>query len=146
MLASDDVSLQDDIYASTVYFNSLRDYVYSDTTDDGETIYHSHQYLDSNALHYWLGKFEKTFYPHSPVGVHYVPVFIFDFSHTEMMLLDRKHQVVSFPDMVIGVQTEEENVRVPYKCNQRGLSVDGRDVTRQLLGGMIQSVWGVLPT
>lgn len=63
-----------------------------------------------------------------------------------MLLLDKKSQVVSFPDMVIAIQTEDDGLRLPFKCNQRNIYVDGRNVTREIIGGLFQTVWGILPT
>ena len=145
LFSSTDVSLQNDLVAATAYTASLRDYVYPTSYEGDEIIYHSHQYLDSELLHYWLSKVQKSF---SPNNYHQqiVPIFLFDFSYTEMMLIDRKHAVVSFPDMVIAVQTEEESVRIPYVCQDNPISIDGRDATREIMGALLQTLWGVLPT
>ena len=62
------------------------------------------------------------------------------------MLLDRKSPVVSFPDMVIAVQTQESSIRVPFQCYDRPLTIDGHDVTRRLDGAIMQALHGILPT
>ena len=60
----------------------------------------THPYLDSKELHYWL----KRFLPHIDFRIltqHTLPVIVI---HTrELILLDRTHQAIAFPDMVIAV-------------------------------------------
>lgn len=142
-----DISILDNFPAASAYTASLRDYVYASSFEsDTEIIYHNHQYLDSKLLHYWLNRLKNSFFGTHANQKNLVPIFLFDFSFTDMMLLDKKYQAVSFPDMVIAIQNEESAVRVPFKCGNEPLIVDGRDVTREILGALVQTLWGVLPT
>lgn len=84
-----------------------------------------------------------------------LPVFLFDFSHDNTWLLDRKHQAVAFDDMVIAVQSKTPLLQSDFFC-RRGNAHHGyaaqrvllpaRDATRAVLGAVLQSVWDVAPT
>jgi hypothetical protein len=94
-----------------------------------------HPYLDSNELRRWLEDFEKrnpillsgtTSKPaKSPPLVwgfgrrlrgpesdkpDVIPIYIFDLSGYDLLLLDRFHQALPFPDRVIAVQTESSRI------------------------------------
>jgi len=138
----EDVSILNNTLAAMAYQNSLRTYIY-DTMDNLSGTLHTHHYLDSKSLHYWLQRVKGGFISYSQ-ETNTIPIFLFDFSFTDMLLIDREAQVVSFPDMVIAVQTEDSMIRLPYHCDNLPLTVDGRDVSRQIVGGMIQTLWGTL--
>ncbi|KAJ1484221.1 hypothetical protein T484DRAFT_1797744, partial [Baffinella frigidus] len=56
-----------------------------------------------------------------------IPVFVFDLEETSLILLDRFHQSVSFPEMVISLQTKSGPATVDFSCND-------------------ETGWGVAPT
>ena len=118
--------------------------MYSDTEGNG-TIYRKQQYLDSDALHFWLNKLKGSFYS-IPEHTQVLPIFLFDFGEMDMMLIDQKLPVKSFPEMVIAVQTKDPYIRIPFQCNDKPLTLDGLDVPRRVTGAVLQSLLGVLPT
>ncbi len=75
-----------------------------------------------------------------------VTAFVFDLQTPEVLLLDRFHQSVSFPGMVIGVQTRSELASVDMTCNGQSMRFDPQDASRPLFASLIQSLWGVAPT
>jgi hypothetical protein len=52
-----------------------------------------HRYLDSRELHLWISKHKERLLPNSAPNERIIPVFLFDFSNAEIMLLDKYHQV-----------------------------------------------------
>jgi len=90
-----------------------------------------------------------------------VAAFIYDLNSDDILLLDRFHQAVSFPDIVIGVQTKAPAAIIDFRssafilrciidclisCNGKSMQFDPRDSTRAVLGSLLQTTWGVAPT
>ena len=75
-----------------------------------------------------------------------VPVFLFDLVRTEPLLLDRRHQAVAFPDMVLAVRTRSPAAAVDLQCDGKVALTEPADLHRPLLAGVLQSGWGVAPT
>jgi hypothetical protein len=49
------------------------------------------------------------------LGPEVVPVFVFDVSLPHFLLLDKTFQAVSFPDMVVAVQTPQASIALDYR-------------------------------
>ena len=54
--------------------------------------------------------------PHERPRNRTLPVFMFDLSKTEAILLDGQHQAVAFPDMVVAIRTRAGHVPAPAAC------------------------------
>lgn len=52
-----------------------------------------HRYLDSRELRLWILRNKSRIIPVPNDNERIIPVFIFDFSNAEMLLLDKTHQV-----------------------------------------------------
>jgi len=61
-------------------------------------------------------------------------------------LLDRFHQAVSFPEMVLALQTKSGAATLDYSCSDEMVTLDAADATRPMLGALLQTGWGVAPT
>eukprot|EP00698_Gefionella_okellyi_P007505 TRINITY_DN1840_c0_g1_i4.p2 TRINITY_DN1840_c0_g1~~TRINITY_DN1840_c0_g1_i4.p2 ORF type:complete len:338 (+),score=74.91 TRINITY_DN1840_c0_g1_i4:1249-2262(+) len=78
--------------------------------------------------------------------VDYALVIILDLSRTEPLFLDQYKQAVSMPDMVLAIQTQSANIPLDYRCNQKPLYQNNKDVTRQVLAALLSQLWGVVPS
>jgi len=122
-----------------------------------------HQFLDSREMHAALSSqgplhlglwAEAGLDPPPPVsspgplGIRRrtLPVYLFDLSFQDALLFDRHYQVVPFPDMVLAVRTQAGETLLDYKCGGEVVLLQPHSVTRPLLGGILQAVWGVAPT
>ncbi|GAM25077.1 hypothetical protein SAMD00019534_082520 [Acytostelium subglobosum LB1] len=136
-----EISLLDNIYAAQAKQSSLR--VHHSGTKGTQ------QYLDSADLHYWLQQHNLDFVPeldNRNSDSRVIPVFLFDISFKDLLLLDRMHQAVSFDDMVIAIQTQSQRP-VDFTCGEQGnLSIDADDATRPVMAALLETIWGVLPT
>jgi hypothetical protein len=54
--------------------------------------------------------------PHERPRNRTLPVFMFDLSKAEAILLDGQHQAVAFPDMVVAIRTRAGHVPAPAAC------------------------------
>jgi len=75
-----------------------------------------------------------------------IRVYLFDLRRTDLLLLDRFHQAVSFPDMVIGVQTRAGQSSLDYECSEQRLSMDPNDASRPVLAALLQTGWSIAAT
>lgn len=125
-----------------------------------------HEYMDSKELHEQLlsllNREELNFAAHlgiygwvptqlrddrSAYRDHWtIPVFVFDLQDPALLLLDRFHQAVSFPEMVVGLQTKSGAATLDYSCSDEMVTLDAADATRPLMGALLQTGWGVAPT
>ncbi|EGG21751.1 hypothetical protein DFA_01637 [Cavenderia fasciculata] len=134
------ISLLDNVYAAQAKQNSLR-------------VHHSgskgtQSYLDSKELHHWLIKHNLMFIPDIDTRFSrlVIPVFLFDISFTSLLLLDRTHQAVSFPDMVIAIQTQGGYTPTDNQCDQKMTYINPSDATRPVLSSILSTIWGIPPT
>jgi hypothetical protein len=74
-----------------------------------------------------------------------IPVFLFDLVD-DNYLLDKTEQAVSFPDMVVAVQTQNNYIYTDFGCDGDTVILDASDATRAVLAALIQTIWGVSPT
>jgi len=158
-----ELSLVDNNICAAIYTNSLS--THTSTVVRSTIASQVHQYLDSKEVHFWLNKYQtelfemieekgKPFGGHSAepatVSQHQeevvLPIYIFDVSWKEVLLLDRHHQAVSFPDMVVAVQTTSSKIAYDLICKYYRVTVDGRDASRAVLASTLETVWGVSPT
>jgi len=103
------------------------------------------RYLDSTELHHWLQQMQKGLDP-SIDKVLSIPIFLFDFDDSDLYLLDKQHQALSFPDMVIAVQAKTRSFDTEFTCDGQSLDIYPQDATRSVLAATLQTVWGVAPT
>lgn len=108
------------------------------------------EYLDSKRLHQILSDSADEFrrvlsIPEEDFG-RVLPVYVFDLDVHSILLLDRYHQSVAFKDMVIAVRTKNTQTVSDYSCNGRHVFTQTRELERQLIGSILQSMWGVSPT
>jgi len=78
--------------------------------------------------------------------VRVVNAFVFDLKTTDVLLLDRFHQSVSFPDLVVAVQTRAPLTQLDSTCNGQPMKFDPADASRALFASLLQTLWGVAPT
>ncbi|KAF2076821.1 hypothetical protein CYY_001849 [Polysphondylium violaceum] len=136
-----ELSLLDNVYVAQAKQAALR-------------VYHSgskgtQQYLDSKELHIWLKQHLSNLIPNYDHQSNHliVPVFVFDISYKDILLLDRTNQAVSFQDMVIAIQTQTPNrIRIDFQCDKKSLSLDSTDATKPILSSLLQTIWGITPT
>lgn len=81
-----------------------------------------------------------------PRGTWTVPVFLWHLDSDEMVLLDRKDQAVSFPDMVIAVQTRAGPGTADFACNGEHVPIRPDDPSRAAVAAVLQTAWAVAPT
>lgn len=118
-----------------------------------------HEYLHSKELREWLQKFEmeswglKDYlvedYRQQNQGAGSVRVlnaFVYDVDSSDILLLDRFHQAVSFRDMVVAVQTNAQAALVDFQCNGVAMTMDPSDPARAVLGALLETGWGVART
>jgi len=105
------------------------------------------RYLDSSELHFWLQKF------HHKITNQYLtsdsltlPIYLFDISESEVLLLDKLHQSVAFSDMVIGIQTQSGFIFTDMNCDMEPLWGRSDDATKSVLGSILNTGWGVTAT
>eukprot|EP01132_Coremiostelium_polycephalum_P007593 gene7593-9337_t len=138
-----EISLLDNEYVSQIKQSSLKTH-HSGTKG-------VQQYLDSKELHLWFKKHLLKLVPErknkgkGEVEPYVVPIFLFDISYKDILLLDRAYQAVPFQDMVIAIQTQSDHIRVDFKCD-RQLYIDSTDSTRPVLASLLQTIWGITPT
>jgi len=58
-----------------------------------------HRYLDSRELRLWILRNKQRILPPTEPNERIIPVFLFDFSNADIMLLDKYHQVKSIESM-----------------------------------------------
>jgi hypothetical protein len=78
-----------------------------------------------------------------------IPIFIFDFTHYDLLLIDNEHQAVSFPDMIIAVQIKGEGAEFDFTstwCDSYPIHVDRRVATRPVLASLLQTLFGISAT
>ncbi|EKX39432.1 hypothetical protein GUITHDRAFT_114391 [Guillardia theta CCMP2712] len=158
------VQLNDCKFCLAAYAASLKSH--TSTVFRGQLKTQVHEYLDSKELHEqllnFLNKEELGFAQElgifgwvptqfldldSAYREHWtIPIFLFDLQDTALILLDRFHQAVSFPEMVIALQTRSSPATVDFSCADEMITVDPRDATRPMLGALLQTGWGVAPT
>jgi len=73
-------------------------------------------------------------------------VFIFRAAGHDVLLLDRYHQAISFPDMIVATQSEANRVSIDYNCQAEAIHFDGRDATRATFAAILQNRWAIAPT
>ncbi|KAL6045728.1 DUF4261 domain-containing protein [Balamuthia mandrillaris] len=145
LFSKSDLSLLDNSLCASLYVNSIKTHTSTVVRDNVRA--KVHQYLDSKELHHWLSKYRKSLFETLRVNSENVfPVFLFDVSYTDILLLDRYYQAVSFPDMIIAVQTPSPRLTFDYACDGQEISLDPRDASRPVLATLLQSIWGVSPT
>ena len=117
-----------------------------------------HSYLDSAELHRWLSTqgVLRRFFDHE--AVHggdrggaaadelVVPAVVYALDVPHLLLLDRFHQAVAFPDAVVAVQTRAGAATIDARCGGAALEVATDSIERPLLGALLQVGWGVAPS
>ena len=131
-------------YCASVLSHSMKHYQ-SPSPSFAEFHLNHKSYLDSKELYYWLSHFNTFFVPESTNSVTVLPIYIFSLSqHTSSPpLLDKKHQAVSFEDMVVAVHSDSSSYYLDYVCNTHIVSVDPSKLEVPLVSASIQSIWGV---
>ncbi|MEW5315415.1 MAG: hypothetical protein WDW38_006846 [Sanguina aurantia] len=76
-------------------------------------------------------------------AMHVIPVFMFDLSTDEPLLLDGELKAAAFHNMVLGVTTKAASAPTHFHCNFMPLELDPTDANREVLGAVMQSGWGV---
>ncbi|KAG2483318.1 hypothetical protein HYH03_017819 [Edaphochlamys debaryana] len=107
------------------------------------------QVLDRLLLHQSLQEYAEVILAYA--GVHetrrVLPVFVLDLSLREdALLLDGAMQAAAFPDMVVAVASRADRVRLRFSCGHMPRSVYPGDVTREVLGAILTTAFGVAPT
>lgn len=146
------------------YAASLRSY--TSTVLRGQLKTQVHEYVDSKELHYQLlsllnkqelGLAEQLgIYGWQPSQMMdeeapfreewTIPVLLFDLEDSSLLLLDRFHQAVSFPEMVLAVQSKAGAATVDFSCNDDMVTLDAADATRATFASLLQTGWGVSAT
>jgi len=149
------LSFEDCDLCVAAFSHALRTHPAGDVLKDGLKTSVS-QYLDASDLHEWLGRFDLRVWRLNAAAaegrgakgstVRSVTAFVYDLQTEELLLLDKSSQAVSFPDMVVGVQTRAAAAELDFSCDQRSMALDPADATRAVTAGLLQSVWGVAPT
>jgi len=108
-------------------------------------------YLDSKTLHHFLSDFGNELAEHAGIKhpgatTRVIPVYVWDLDSERQLLLDRFHQVMPFRDMVIAVRTAMKQAVIEYSCNGRQLLVPTRELERPIIGGLLQTLFGIAPT
>ncbi|EGC35773.1 hypothetical protein DICPUDRAFT_151859 [Dictyostelium purpureum] len=134
-----EISMLNDLYASQTKLASLKTH--------HSALKGTQQYLDSKELHYWFKKHINRFIPEYQKDSlkTIIPIFLFDISYKEYLLLDRYHQSISFPDMVIATQTQGGLLKIDYQCD-RQLAINSADATKPALQSLLSTVWGITPS
>jgi hypothetical protein len=110
------------------------------------------EYLDSKELHSFLSQFGEELAQEGGLrrpeshATRVLPVYVWDLDTDRQLLLDRFHQVMPFRDMVIAVRTVVAQAVIEYSCNGQQLLVSTRHLERPIVGGLLQSLFGVTPT
>eukprot|EP01103_Thecamoeba_quadrilineata_P016325 TRINITY_DN542_c0_g1_i1.p1 TRINITY_DN542_c0_g1~~TRINITY_DN542_c0_g1_i1.p1 ORF type:complete len:277 (-),score=28.61 TRINITY_DN542_c0_g1_i1:31-861(-) len=76
-----------------------------------------------------------------------VTIYLFHITKMPLLLIDRAHQSVSFPEIVVALQTQREYTQShpEFQCGERFVTIDQTDATRSVLASLLQSVWGLSP-
>ena len=89
-----------------------------------------------------------------------LPIFLFDLSRPEALLLDGTETAVAFPDIAVAVRTRAGEAPLPHAaCSSGaaaledgqggggggGVTAGGRELTRPLLAAALAAGWGVAP-
>ncbi|EAL67444.1 hypothetical protein DDB_G0279945 [Dictyostelium discoideum AX4] len=131
-----EVSLLNNLYAAQIKQSSLKTH--------HSVLKGTQQFLDSKELHHWfkvhIQKFIPSYLDDSSKTI--IPIFLFDISYKELLLLDRYYQAVSFPDMVIGIQTQSGLMKIDYQCDKQ-LGINPMDATKPILQSLLMTIWGV---
>ncbi|GIL88964.1 hypothetical protein Vretimale_16242 [Volvox reticuliferus] len=126
------------------YTNALR--VRTQRREGSAVVATSGQILDRLALHQTLSQYSDIILAYA--GVHEthdtLPVFLFDLSmKDEALLLDGALQAAAFPDMVVAVATRANSAHTRFSCGYATRHIKPSEVTREVLGGILQSAFGV---
>lgn len=106
----------------------------------------SGQILDRLVLHQAMKEYSEIVMAYA--GVYEtrraLPVFVFDLSRREeALLLDGVLNAAAFPDMVLAVASRSGPVRTRYSCGHMPRHMHTGDVTRSVLGALLQTAFGV---
>lgn len=63
---------------------------------------------------------------------------LWDLEDPTLLLLDRFHQAVSFPEMVLAVQSGAGAATVDFSCNGDMLTIDAGDASRAAFAALLQ--------
>ncbi|GFR49470.1 hypothetical protein Agub_g11530 [Astrephomene gubernaculifera] len=104
------------------------------------------QVLDRLVLHRSMREYDEVVLAYS--GVHdtsgVLPVFVFDLSlREEALLLDGELQAAAFPDMVLAVASLAPPARTRTSCGHMSRNLQPEDVTRGVLGAVLQSAFAL---
>jgi len=121
-----------------------------------------HHYLDSKELKDWIEHFDENEWglkadkvdskgrgrDTTSDSVRVIRVFIYDLASTDLVLFDRFHQSVVFPDsdLIVGVQSRVSKALVDFSCDATSVSIDPRDASRSVLGSVLEVAFGVSPS
>jgi hypothetical protein len=144
-----DVSLLDDPFFASVFTQSLSSNTHSRHTESNYgVISKSDFYLNSNLLHHWINKWEDHTQAkmRTEEGNIIVPVYVFDISFEDLLLIDQIHQAVAFQDMVIAIQTRSEKEFSSFKCSSKTTMIYPRNATRPIIAALLQTLWAIAPT
>lgn len=159
---STEISIYKNFPVASAVANSLREYSSTALDENNEkVVIRTQTYLDSQELYYWFARNMRAF-PHwksddpalendeddEDEEAVTIPVMLLHMSDRNMLLLDRKHQVVAFPDMVIAVHNAQSSIRTDFACSESpsGVNVNGRNLGTRLAAGVLQTAFGVLPS
>ena len=144
----EDINLAQDPLFASVYTNSLSWTTSSYRNRKGIQTETS-SYLDSRKLHYWINQWESQNGQNGDNikdGRRVIPIYLFDFSYNDVILLDRLNQAVAFPDMVIAIQTQTRSHLSDFYCSSFPLPFTPHNASRSILSAILQTAWGVCPT
>uniref|UniRef100_A0A7S4KJU0 DUF7906 domain-containing protein n=1 Tax=Paramoeba aestuarina TaxID=180227 RepID=A0A7S4KJU0_9EUKA len=142
-----DISLAQDPLFASVYTNSLSWTTSSYRTRQGIQT-KTFSFLDSRKVHHWINHWESLNgqSEEEQKGKRVIPIYLFDFSFHDVVLLDRANQAVAFPDMVVAIQTQAPSHLSEFYCSSLPLPFAPHNASRAILAAILQTTWGVCPT
>ena len=139
-----DVAMGDCALCASAFAHGLRATAYGTTGGRFRS-------LDSRATHSWLRTAYTEILGEAGLGGEDADrrrvVFLYDVAGPAPLLLDGTEQAVAFPDLVLAVRTRDSaHYEQEYACSHGEPLLDPSDLTRAVLGAVLESVWGVPKT
>ncbi len=110
------------------------------------------KYVDSKEVYRWLTQLYDSFDDILKIKENgsrkdhqVLPIFHFKLRDQKVVLLDRFYQAKSFPNMVLSIQTDSNDLVIDFTCGGSPMKLRGSDPRRAVLGALLTTGWGIPP-
>merc|ERR1711916_132214 len=104
-------------------------------------------FVDSREMHYWLQHYQPLGEElRSHPGLDVIPVYIFDLLHPNTGVFEQYKSHLAMSDMVLAIATPLGKYAVGAHCGNSPMHIDTKKNARAIMAGLLETVFGVIPT